>query len=128
MAKLAGPNVKVRWAAEKVKGTYKKLMCRYEREDHPTKGNEHINVLKREWVDEERGWMVYFPAGHSLHIATEEEMKRLGFMDNSGRLLHAGLVDMTTGLPVESDADPLAEMKRTVARHTRDDFSAHFEG
>ena len=128
MAKLVVPNIKVRWAVEKVKGTYKRLLCEYVKEDHPTKKGEHINVLKREWVDAERGWMIYFPAGHSLHIATAEEMQKLGFMDEEGKIIHAGLVDMTTGLPVETDADPLQEMKRTVARHTRDDFSSHFEG
>jgi len=42
-------------------------------------------------VKEEDGWMVYFPAGHSLRIRKESEMIRLGFMDAPD------LVDTNTG-------------------------------
>lgn len=127
MAIQAGPNVKVRWAAKKVKGTYRKMVCRYETEDHPTKKNEKINKLVKEIVEAPRGWMIFFPAGHSLHIASEEEMKRHGFMDAEGRMVRAGLVDMQTGLAIETENDPLAALERGVEMNTRTDFSLALE-
>lgn len=127
MSRLAG-NIKVRWACEKLKGKYKKNVIRYELEDDPMNPDKKIKVRREEVVTADRGWMIYFPGGHSLHIATETEMKQHGFMDEDGNLLKAGLVDMATGLPVDLDADPLDQLKRVVARSTRDDFGAHLEG
>ena len=37
------------------------------------------------------GWMVYFPSGASIHVWTEEEMIRQGFLEDPT------LVDMETG-------------------------------
>ena len=84
-------------------------------------------MLFRSFVEAPRGWMIYFPAGHSLHIASEEEMKRLGFMDADGTMLRAGLVDMQTGLAIETENDPLAALERGVAMNTRSDFSMALE-
>lgn len=59
------------------------------------------------------GWMVYFPHGASVHIWTESEMKRQGF------LATPELVDMDSGEVVDQPEDmslkDMSEMKeRTV--------------
>jgi hypothetical protein len=45
------------------------------------------------------GWMVYFPSGSSIHIWTEEEMQRQGF------LREPGLVNMDTGDEVDPEVN-----------------------
>lgn len=40
---------------------------------------------------EKGGFMVYFPQGHSIHVRTERELKRLGF-DRA-----PSMIDMVTG-------------------------------
>lgn len=42
-------------------------------------------------VEEDAGFMVYFPQGHSIRVATREELNALGFGGS------ASLVDMDTG-------------------------------
>jgi hypothetical protein len=126
VARLAG-NIKVRWACEKVKGKYTVRQIRYEVTEDPLDPAKKTRKRVEENVQKDRGWMVYFPAGHSLHIPTREEMIARGFMDEEGNLAKAGLVDMATGLPVDLEADPLQQLKRIVQRSTRDDFASHLE-
>ncbi len=42
-------------------------------------------------IEVDAGWMVYFPNGSSIHVWTEEEMVRQGFMQDPD------LVNMETG-------------------------------
>jgi hypothetical protein len=37
-------------------------------------------------VEQPRGWMVYFPRGHSVHVRTRKEMQRLGYLDAPQRV------------------------------------------
>lgn len=57
------------------------------------------------------GYMVYFPQGHSIHVRTKEELKRLGF-DRQ-----AGLIDMESGeeVPVSMNRS----LKEHVIRKTK---------
>jgi len=42
-------------------------------------------------IEQDAGWMVYFPSGASIHVWTKEEMERQGFLRNPS------LVNMDTG-------------------------------
>ena len=66
------------------------------------------NVEKK--VEVPFGFMVYFPAGHSIRVKTEEELKRLGY-DGP-----AELIDEETGDVVGSTAQ--TSLKRAVQRRT----------
>ena len=63
------------------------------------------------------GWMVYFPNGSSIHIWTQEEMERQGFLTDPD------LVDMDTGDAVEPTAPTslkdLSERKEQTTKSTR---------
>ena len=67
-----------------------------------------------EYEDKEvpAGWMVYFPNGSSVHIWTEEEMERCGF------LADPTLIDMESGEEVPQAAPQSlksrSEQKETV--------------
>jgi|TARA_Y100000034_G_C6887065_1_gene407414 hypothetical protein len=50
------------------------------------------------------GFMVYFPRGHSIHVTTEKELKRLG-LDGSPMM-----VDMDSGEDVPIQARSLRDM------------------
>lgn len=41
-------------------------------------------VLKQETTTEKGGFMVYFPAGHSIRVGSKEELRRLGFHRQPG--------------------------------------------
>jgi len=42
-------------------------------------------------IEQDGGWMVYFPSGSSIHVWTREEMERQGFLQDPE------LVDMDSG-------------------------------
>jgi len=58
----------------------------------------------------DRGWMVYFPNGHSIRVRSSDEMRRLGFMDAPN------LLDMETGEEVHN---PKVSLKENARRKTR---------
>jgi len=105
--------IKPRWAYEKLKGTREKKVVQY-----VTRKDETTDRVYRERVEKvvkvPLGYMVYFPQGHSLHVETDEELRRLGL---DGPI---GLVDMETGEMVDAPSNPLADLKRVVDRTTRD--------
>lgn len=114
---------KARWAVEKLKGKFQRTVHRYVKEE-----GDDVPKLKTEVVTQDRGWMVYFPSGNSIHIYDPAEMKRHGFMDENGKVRMAGYVDMETGLPVDVEVDPLTEYKRRAHQHgASDDFATHLE-
>jgi len=57
-----------------------------------------------------RGWNVYFPAGHSIRIRTDTEMRRLGFLESPS------LLDMESGESVQSMNMSLKENTRRKTR------------
>lgn len=34
-------------------------------------------------IEEDGGWLVTFPQRHSIHVRTEEELKRMGFTEDA---------------------------------------------
>ena len=61
--------------------------------------------------DDKCGYMVYFPQGHSIHVRTTEELKRLGFHRQ------AGLIDMESGEEVPMSMN--RSLKEHVVRKTK---------
>lgn len=88
-------NIVRRYQVERLSGTKKVTKAKYVFDD-PDHKTSHIEY---EEVEEPLGFMVYFPAGHSIRIATETELRRLGF----NRI--PGLVDQDTGEIIEQDRD-----------------------
>ena len=80
-------NIRPRYEVHKLEGKveHEIFKMRVDDEGKPSGGFES------EVVDEDAGWMVYFPSGSSIRVRNEEELKRLGF-DKS-----ADLVDMDSG-------------------------------
>jgi len=84
---------------------------RFETEDISEKksirtiANHDGKTFTFEKKDDQCGYMVYFPQGHSIHIRTKGELKRLGFHRQ------ANLIDMESGEEV-----PLA-MNRSLKEH-----------
>ena len=99
-------NIKPRFQVEKRKGkqarTFAKLRIRLDDDGKSVKNKDGDPILLGgfDYIDEEvdAGWMVYFPSGSSIHVWTEEEMVRQGFMKDPT------LVNMDTG----DDAGPMA--------------------
>lgn len=58
-----------------------------------------------------KGFMVYFPQGHSIHVPNEKELKRLGFHRQPG------MIDMVSGEEVPMQAN--MSLKERVARKTK---------
>lgn len=70
-------------------------------------------VRTPERVEEVKGFMVYFPAGHSVFFESEEQLKRYGLTKD------AELVDMNTGLSVNEMSKRSMTPKQIVTRNTR---------
>lgn len=90
---------------------------RFETEDISAKkfirtvANHNGKGLSYEKKDTKCGYMVYFPQGHSIHVRTRAELKRLGF-DRQ-----AGLIDMESGEEVPVNAN--RSLKEHVNRKTK---------
>lgn len=98
---LAQMDVKPRFETEAIKGkTYQRNVY-----THDGKG------LKATKKETKRGYMVYFPQGHSIHVRDDVELKRLGFHRTPA------LVDMTTG--EELPAQLNTSLKERSARMTK---------
>lgn len=61
-------------------------------------------------VKSDLGYMVYFPKGHSIHVRSEKELRRLGFH------VSPGLIDLVTG---ESLAPKNTSLREIVSKKTR---------
>lgn len=83
-----------------------KVMPRYEVE--PIEGKAAVQMANHkagtgfeyQTEKEDFGYMVYFPAGHSIRVQNEKELQRLGFHRVPGR------VNMETGDELSPDMDP----------------------
>jgi hypothetical protein len=80
------------------------------------KNDQVISLGGFSYKDEEvdAGWMVYFPHGSSIHIWTEKEMIRQGFMEDPD------LVDMDSGeavaAPEPMSLKAMSEQKATTRK------------
>lgn len=102
--------LKPRFQVKKLDGTFVKKVAFYE----TIENEEGVKIGKRlTYRDKEcdRGFMVYFSNGASIHIESEDELKRMGY--NKA----ASLVDMETGDEVAAEVQ--FDLERDVQRKTR---------
>lgn len=103
-------NLKMKFEVEEVTNIRQVKRIGRRRDDGVSKGlefHDEPRVL-------DRAWMVYFPAGHSMLIESEEELVRLGFKEAPP------VVDMVSGeeMPVEVSLSP-KEMVKRATNHRR---------
>jgi len=87
-------NVKPRFEVHKLDGLAPRTVVKSKVD--PTRKDKDGNPVllggfEYKTVQADAGWMVYFPSGASIHVWTQEEMERQGF------LREPTLVDMETG-------------------------------
>lgn len=103
--------IRKRFQTKKLDGTYIKHQAVYVPvldEDGNKTGQRRLEFKE---VELERGWMVYFPNGASIHIAREDELKRLGFDKEPD------LVDLETGDVIGQGAS--MDLEHHVERKTK---------
>lgn len=96
---MFGQDVKPEFEVEILEGTEKVIRSFYE---------DGKFTQKEETIP--RGYMVYFPAGHSIRVRSMEEMRRLGF-DRA-----PNLVDMESGEEIPKSNTSLKENTRRRTR------------
>lgn len=99
---MLGQDVKPEFEVEILEGTEKVIRSFYEK-----------GVFKEVEETVPKGFMVYFPAGHSIRIRHMVEMRRLGF-DQA-----PNLIDMESGEAVPMSNTSLKETSRRKTRVTR---------
>lgn len=103
--------IKRRFQTKKLDGTYLKQKAVYVStldEDGNKTGQKRLEFQE---IEMERGWMVYFPNGASIHIQREDELKRMGY-DREPEL-----VDLDTGEVIGDGAS--LDLERHVERKTK---------
>ncbi len=111
-------DIKPKYEVHKANGTFKRVYYKviYKTDDKgktllDKDGNKIYLNLEQFEKEEDRGFMVYFPDGHSIHVRNENKLKELGFNKP------ANFVDMETGEEVDQ---PLAiSLKELSARKTQ---------
>ena len=88
-------NIKPRFEVHKLEGTGKKRVATPKKD----KQGKLLGGFDYKDIEVDAGWNVYFPSGASIHIWTQEEMERQGF------LRPPGLVNMETGDEVAPMSD-----------------------
>lgn len=68
-------------------------------------------VFETEEVEDTRGYMVYMPQGHSIHVRSKDELRRLGFLGQGH------IVDMNSGEVVPETRE--VSLKELNERRTR---------
>jgi hypothetical protein len=102
MTAFAQMNVRPRFETENVNGeVYQRTLAK-----HDGKGLSYARKKAN------KGFMVYFPQGHSIHVPNEKELKRLGFHRQ------AGLIDMESGEEIPMNLN--MSLKERVARKTKE--------
>lgn len=87
-------NIKPKFEVHKIEGKAMRNVAtpKFDPEKKDKDGNPKLlGGFDYEDIEVDAGWMVYFPSGSSIHVWTQEEMERQGF------LTPPGLVDMDTG-------------------------------
>ena len=75
------------------------------------KGKEKVTRVffedgaRKEVVEEvPKGWMVYFPAGHSIRVRSQKEMNRMGFDQSPTMLDMESGEEVSTGMSLKTNA------------------------
>lgn len=111
---MAAPDFKPAFQAEKVTGTFMRMVVHIEEDVRKVGPNQDKSLITRKMVPKQdvftEGYMIYFPQGHSLFVAAddEEQLRRIGV------LAPPKLVDMNSGEEVPADLD--LTPKQTVER------------
>lgn len=111
------PNVRPAFEVEKLEGTYFVTTAQYtpktDVDGKPILRKSGMPVYERSFKKEERprGFMVYFPQGHSTHIPTEELLIDLGYAARPKK------VDIVLGEEVPEGMDE--SLKELSIRKTR---------
>lgn len=81
---------------------YTEVHYAYEQDGKPdAKGNVRNRLVQKEVITY-GGWLAIFPSGHSIRLATDEQLKHFGLEQQ------AKLVDRDTGLEVNQHGIPVA--------------------
>ncbi len=107
-------NVKKRFEIEQLEGKRMRKIAKPKTND---KG-ALLGGFDYEDTEVDAGWMVYLPSGASMHVWTQEEMERQGF------LAPAGLVDMETGEEAE-DRTPRSLKSRSEEKSNKNAKGVH---
>lgn len=93
---------------EKLEGKVKVTKYKF---DPKAKEEGRTSFVEKE-VIEDAGYLIAFPAGHSIRLSPKEA-ERQGYIDAAGNLADPDLVDMATGEKVPHiDNSPMARAKR----------------
>lgn len=92
----------------KLEGTYEVTQYRMEPYGKENKNGEKKHRLVQEKIEKPKGWLVTFPKQHrehwhSIHIATIEEMERLGFSNTEVPL-------------VDEDGEPVGSVPNVIRK------------
>ena len=106
-------NVKARFEAHKLEGTGNRRIATPKTD----KEGKLLGGFEYEDMEVDAGWMGYFPNGSSIHVWTEEEMTRQGFLQPPT------LVNMETGDDMgttsQGSLKSLSEQKERVTRSSK---------
>jgi hypothetical protein len=94
-------NIKPRYEVHKLEGTKPRRFA----VPKTDKDGKLIGGFDYDEKEVDAGWMVYFPSGASVHVWTEEEMDRQGFLNRPS------LVNMETGDDVGQMSDTSLKSK-----------------
>jgi hypothetical protein len=91
--------------AEKVTGTFVRMVVHIEEDVRKVGPNQDKSLITRKMVPKQEvfheGYMVYFPQGHSIFVAADDEdqLRRIGVLEPPK------LVDMNSGEEVPADLE-----------------------
>lgn len=118
-------NIKPRFEVHKLDGKGMRRIAtpkiKVDEKGKPVKNKDGNSILlggfEYEDIEVDAGWMVYFPSGSSIHIWTQEEMERQGFLKNPD------MIDMETGDAVAPTSDislkDRSEQKEVATKSSR---------
>ncbi len=81
---------------------YEEVHYAYEQDGQPDKKGNIKHNLTQKKVITKGGWLIIFPNGHSIRLATDEQLRHFGLEQK------AKLVDRDTGLEVNEHGIPVA--------------------
>jgi len=113
-------NIKPAFQVEKLEGTFTRTVMVIEEDVRKVGPNQDKSLIIRKLVPKKEqyqdAYMIYFPQGHSIHVASDdvEQLQRIGVFNKPD------YVDMNTGevVPVNLDLSPKEIVERkTHVRH-----------
>lgn len=118
----AGQTRLPRYAVQKLDGEFDKTVYSYEAED-----GKKVKTLTPMTVRRPMGYMVFCPRGHSFHVETEKELKRLGLRMTNVPVHDLGInedVPEETSSDVHTLVANAARVNKPRMKRMRDEVSA----